>query len=89
MNRHEFVIKGPIDEEVDLMWHLCDYNYSQTSAHIIGECAALVAPRLEVFGLHVMEPPFNFPIRAIIKFLEKAEVEALNMKRGQGVNQTS
>ena len=89
LNRHEFLIRGPDDEEVDPMCQLCDYNYSQTSAHIIRECAALVEPRLEVFGLHVMEPPFNFPIRTIIKFLEKAEVEALSMKRGQGVNQTS
>ena len=88
LNRHEFLIKGPYDEEVDPMCHLCDFNYSQTTAHIIGECAALIGPRLEVFGLHVLEPPFNFKITAVIKFLQLAEIEALEMKE-KGVNQTS
>ena len=89
LNRHEFIVRGQVDEEADPMCHMCDYNYSQTTAHIIGECPALVGPRLEVFGLHTMEPPFNFPIRAIIKFLQLAEIEALNMASTEGVNQTS
>ena len=71
------------------MCHMCDYNYSQTSAHIIGECPALMGIRLEVFSLHVMEPPFNFNIRAIIRFLHLAEIEALNLNMSKGVNQTS
>ena len=89
LNRHEFLINGPDDEELDPMCHLCDYNYCQTTAHIIGECPALVEARLEVFGLHTLEPPFHFSIRAIIRFLQLAEIEALNMKKGEGVNQTS
>ena len=75
------------------MCDLCDYNYSQTSAHIIGECPALMGPRLEVFSLHTMEPPFNFDIRSIIKFLHLANIDALCMKDTkdsvEGVNQTS
>ena len=75
--------------EVDPKCELCDFNYDQTSHHIIGECPALLGPRLEIFSLHTLEPPFNFSIRAIIKFLQLAEIEALNMKGGEGVNQTS
>ena len=93
LNRHEFLIKGPKDEEVDPMCQLCDYNYCQTSAHVIGECPALMGPRLEVFSLHTMEPPFDFDIKSIIKFLHLANINALCMKdtneSAEGVNQTS
>ena len=88
LNRHEFIVRGA-EEEVDPMCHMCDHNYSQTTAHIIGECPALIGPRLEVFSLHVMEPPFNFPIRTIVRFLQLAEIEVLNMKESKGENQTS
>ena len=74
-----------------IAWHwcqLCDFNYSQTTAHIIGECPALVGPRLEVFDAHVLEPPFNLKIRSVIKFLRLAEIEALNLKE-KDENQTS
>ena len=93
LNRHEFLIKGPKDEEVDPMCQLCDYNYCQTSAHVIGECPALMGPRLEVFSLHTMEPPFDFDIKSIIKFLHLANINALCMKdtneSAEGANQTS
>ena len=88
LNRHEFLIYGR-DYEVDPMCQYCDYNYVQTSQHIIGECPALVEARQEVFSLHIMEPPFNFPIKSIIKFLRLVEVEALRMDVSEGVNKTS
>ena len=88
LNWHEFIVRGA-EEEVDPMCYMCDHNYSQTTAHIIGECPALIGPRLEVFSLHVMEPPFNFPIKSIIKFLRLVEIEALRMDVSKGVNKTS
>ena len=88
LNRHQFIVYG-LQEEVDPKCELCDFNYDQTSQHIIGECPALLGPRLDVFSLHMMEPPFNFPISAIIKFLRLAEIEALNMEESKGENQTS
>ena len=92
LNRHEFLVYGR-ENEVDPKCELCDFNYDQTSQHIIGECPALIGPRLEVFSLHTMEPPFNFPIKAIIKFLqlatEAAEIEALNMDGSEGEKKTS
>ena len=48
-----------------------------------------MGPRLEVFSLHTMEPPFNFPIKAIIKFLQLAGIEALNMEVSEGEKKTS
>ena len=88
LNRHQFIVYG-LEEEVDPKCDLCDFNYDQTSQHIIGECPALMGPRLEVFSLHTMEPPFNFTIKAIIKFLKLAEIEALNMDVSKGENKTS
>ena len=90
LNRHQFLIYGPEDEEVDPKCDRCDFNYDQTSQHIIGECPAFLGPRLDVFSLHVMEPPFNFPIETIMRFLRLVEVEALSMAdTSKGVNQTS
>ena len=88
LNRHNFIVHG-LHEEVDPMCELCDYNYSQTTAHIIGECPALTGARLEVFSLYTIEPPFNFTIRAIVKFLHRAGIAALSMEEPEGVNQTS
>ena len=89
LNRHEFLVYGADNEEYDPMCELCDFNYSQTTHHIIGECPALVEVRQDVFSLHVMEPPFNFPIRSVIKFLHLVELEALRMDVTRGGNQTS
>ena len=77
------------DYEVDPMCQYCDYNYVQSSHHIIGECPALVEIRQDVFSLHIMEPPFNFPIKSVIKFLKLVELEALRMDVTGGGNQTS
>ena len=90
LNRHQFLIYGPEDEEVDPKCDRCDFNYDQTSQHIIGECPAFLGPRLDVFSLHVMEPPFNFPIESIMRFLRLVEIDALNMaEESKGANQTS
>ena len=90
LNRHQFLIYGPKDEEVDPKCELCDFNYDQTSYHIIGECPALMGPRLDVFSLHTVEPPLSFPIETIMRFLRLVEIQALNVAEvSGGVNQTS
>ena len=74
------------------MCEFCDFNYVQTSAHIIGECPSefLMDLRLKLFGFHVMEPPFMLPVPAVLEFLQLAEIEALAIEANEGVqNHTS
>ena len=91
LNYHEFLVHGD-REEVDLMCELCDYNYVQTSAHIIGECPSerLMELRKNLFGFHLLEPPFLLPLPAVFEFLQLAEIEAFAMDADEGAkNHTS
>ena len=78
LNRHQFVVHGAKDESRDPMCELCDFNYVQTSAHVLGECPSprLMELREELFGSKILEPPFMLPIPAILKFLQSAGIEA-------------
>ena len=89
LNQRNFLVYGK-EGEVNPKCELCDFNYDQTLQHMTGDCPALVGPRLDVFGLHTIEPPFNFPIETIIRFLKLAEVESLSfVEISMCVNQTS
>ena len=86
LNRHEFVVFGATEER-DPMCEYCDYNYVQTSAHVIGECPSpqLMEARVQFFGFQFMEPPFMLPIPAVLKFLQSAGIEALAIDAEEGV----
>ena len=87
LNRHQFLVFGD-KEEVDPMCELCDYNFVQTSAHIIGECPSshLMELRKKLFGLYIIEPPFTLPIPAVFEFLRQAKLEAFAMDETEGVS---
>ena len=86
LNRHEFVVFGATEER-DPMCEYCDFNYVQTSAHVIGECPSpqLMEARVQFFGFQFMEPPFMLPIPAVLKFLQSAGIEALAIDAEEGV----
>ena len=74
------------------MCQLCDFNYVQTSAHIIGECPSphLMELRKRLFGHHILEPPFTLPLPAVFEFLQQCGIEAIAMDANEGVkNHTS
>ena len=87
LNRHQFLVFGD-KEEVDPMCELCDFNFVQTSAHIIGECPSshLMELRKRLFGAHILEPPFTLPLPAVFDFLKQAKIEALAMDVNEGVS---
>ena len=71
------------------MCDLCDYNYLQTPAHILAECASFLALRTEIFQALILEPPFLHPISKIFKFLHQSELEALQWETAGVVDNTT
>ena len=69
LNRHDFICYGAEDESYDPMCDFCDYNYLQTPAHLLSECAYFLMLRSDIFQEFIMDPPFLHPISKLNKFL--------------------
>ena len=65
------------DESYDPMCNFCDYNYLQTPAHLLSECAYFLAIRTDIFKEFIMDPPFTHPISKLNKFLLQSGLDEL------------
>ena len=79
LNRQEFLVHGAEDEAYDPSCDFCDYNYSQTSAHVITECPYFLGLRAQTLGILVqLVPPYVFPHSKVVQFLREAGIMALS-----------
>ena len=77
LNRHQFLVHGAEDEAYDPACDLCDYNYSQTSAHVIYECPYFLGLRAQLLGTYIEDPPYVFPQSKVVRFLRESGIMAL------------
>ena len=76
--RHDFLCYGAVDESYDPMCTLCDFNYLQTSEHIVSECPYFLGNRSQIFGAYVLDPPYDYPIGKVLSFLFQSGLDAFS-----------
>ena len=81
LNRHNFLVFGPNDEEVypecDLCGGINGKAPDQTFGHIFAECPIFFEIRAQIFGVYTLDPPFIYPKSKICQFLKETGIEEL------------
>ena len=72
MKRHESLVQDNADNEC----RLC-LEDEETTLHIMAECPALAAVRLQVFGIPFQSIPLRWSIREIVSFVRGASIDSL------------
>lgn len=80
--RHSYIV-NPTDNSP--ICSLCDHGYIQDTEHIIAECPYFLGLRCDIFGQHLLVPPFNdLAVGKVLSYLHQSGVEALAWGSGGG-----
>ena len=78
LNRHNYIVNG-IDNNPEC--DLCAHGYIQDTEHIIAECPRLMGLRLQIFGQHILHPPYTFiSTGQLLAFLHRSGLQAVDWR---------